>query len=340
MVDNERGIVTPEAVLLEFETAGVGSRTVAILIDLLAQFAAIIGLVLILGAAAAGGLPEIVGTVSIIVGLFLVIFGYPIAFETLWGGRTLGKAAMGLRVVTREGGPVRFRHAAIRGALGLVDLYLLLGAVAVVTSLLTKEGQRLGDLAAGTLVLRERTAAGHADSMVFPVPRGWEAYVASLDVSGVTTDQYGLVRDYLLRVNDLSRDARWHLGVRLANPIARAIHHDPPPGVPAESFLLCVAAAYQQRRGVPAGPTSTLGVPRIGPQGAPAATAARPDWTWGTTVGAPGPGSRPSTTPAVPPPPGARPDTSIPPPPTRAPAPPVAPPPVSPDAPPPFAQPE
>lgn len=252
MADRDRGIVTPEAVLLEFQIAQLGSRTVAILLDFLVMFAGLMAMVFVLGAAEAGGLPDVVGTIFVVVGLFLVFFGYPIISETVWSGRTLGKAAMGLRVVTREGAPVRFRHAAIRGALGLVDLYLFLGAVAVVTSLLTRDGQRLGDLAAGTVVLRERTARADAASMAFPVPPGWEPYVASLDVSAVGPEQYGVIRDLLLRTNELAAGARAHLAVRLANPVARTMNHQPPDGVPAESFLVCVAAACQQRRGVAA----------------------------------------------------------------------------------------
>jgi hypothetical protein len=251
---------------------------------------------LVLGAAAAGGLPEVVGTIFVVVALFLIFFGYPIVSETVWSGRTLGKAAMGLRVVTREGAPVRFRHAAIRGALSLVDLYLFLGAVAVVSSLLTRDGQRLGDLAAGTLVLRERTARANAASMTFPVPSGWESYVASLDVSAVSTEQYGVIRDLLLRVNELSDDARGHLGIRLANPMAQAMNHEPPAGVGAESFLVCVAAAYQQRRGGPTG------------------------WSSGTGVGQPPPGAAPPPPMGAPvstvaPPPGATSRSGVPPPP-------------------------
>ena len=88
---------------------------------------------------------------------FVVLWGYPTVMETLWRGRTIGKIALGLRVVTVEGAPVRFRHAAIRATLGLVDFLLTSGAGAVVSVLMTHRSQRLGDLVAGTVVLRERT---------------------------------------------------------------------------------------------------------------------------------------------------------------------------------------
>jgi uncharacterized RDD family membrane protein YckC len=103
---------------------------------------------------------------------FAVLWGYPTAMETLWRGRSLGKAALGLRVVTIEGAPVRFRHAAIRATLGVVDFLLTAGGAAVISVLLTPRSQRLGDLVAGTVVLRERTGLRPPVAVEFPVPGG------------------------------------------------------------------------------------------------------------------------------------------------------------------------
>jgi uncharacterized RDD family membrane protein YckC len=249
------GIVTPEAVLLEFETAGVGSRTAAELIDVAVQLTLLLLMSLAVSflAGVVGGGSGVVAAILFLVLTFLVILGYPVAFESLWNGRTLGKAALGLRVVTVEGGPVRFRHAAIRGILGLFSLWITFGSVAVLSVILTARNQRLGDLAAGTLVLRERTASATAAmAMSFPAPRGYEAYVTSIDVSALTSDQYGVIRSFLIRVLDLTLAARSALAVSLANRTAEQLHHTPPPGVAPEIFLACVAAAYQIRHGGPA----------------------------------------------------------------------------------------
>lgn len=240
-------IVTPEAVRLEFAPAGVGTRMVGLSIDLAAQFAALLALGLIVGLTTTGGVSDTVAVIFTIVGLFMIIFGYPVLCETLWGGRTLGKAAMGLRVRTKEGAPIRFRHAAIRGALGLVDFMLTLGLAATISVLATRDSQRLGDLAAGTLVLRERTASSLTSSpFAFYPPPGWEAYAAALDVGAMTADQYGLVRSFLLRAAQMTPAARHHLAFRLANPLAGVLAHQPPEGVPPEPFLHCAAAAYQR----------------------------------------------------------------------------------------------
>ena len=176
--------------LLDFAPAGVATRMLAIFIDLLIMGAALLALGLIVGLGNTGGLGETPAVIISLVGIFLVFFGYPIGCETLWDGRTVGKAALGLRVRTKEGAPVRFRHAAIRGALSLVDFWLTLGLAATLSVLLTRDSQRLGDLAAGTLVLRERTAAsGTSAGFAFYPPPGWGPYAASLHVGAMADEQ-------------------------------------------------------------------------------------------------------------------------------------------------------
>jgi uncharacterized RDD family membrane protein YckC len=261
------GIVTPEAVLLEFETAGVGSRTIAEILDLLVQVSALVALGLVVSVVASGGL-EFGGTLAVILTLvfsFLVLVGYPVAMETLWNGRTLGKAAMGLRVVTQEGGPIRFRHAAIRSILGLVELWVFLGSIAVVAIVLSPRNQRVGDMVAGTIVLRERSAAAPGVALSFPSPPGYEAYVASLDVTPVSPVQYSVIRSFLMRVLELSPTARPAMAIRLANATAVRMHHTPPPTVGPELFLVCVAAAYQHRHGGPAPMRPTWGTAAFSP---------------------------------------------------------------------------
>ena len=242
------GIVTPEAVVLEFETAGLASRLIAAFLDAVIQLLVLVAV--LLAAFGLGGLGVELGGLAralLYVLLFLLVFGYPTAFETLWRGRTPGKAALGLRVVTIEGGPIRFRHAAIRAILGLFDKYLGSGLVGVVAVLGTRRNQRVGDLVAGTIVLRERSGARAPAAVRFSAPPGLEGYVASLDVARLGHEDYGTVRSFLLRASSLSPAARAHLAGQLAGPLAARLATAPPPGLPAEVFLVCVAAAHQQR---------------------------------------------------------------------------------------------
>ncbi|HWB73158.1 MAG TPA: RDD family protein [Egibacteraceae bacterium] len=252
------GIVTPEAVRLDLETAGLGSRTAAALIDLTIQFSALyaLGLAGALIAASVGpGLPGWLGVTLVLLLVFALLFGYPLALETLWRGRTIGKAALGLRVVTVEGAPVRFRHAFARAALGLVDFYATFGAAAVLSVLLSRRNQRLGDLVAGTVVLRERSAQRAPTSVRFAVPPGAESYAATVDPAGLTVDDYRTVREFLLRAPGLRPEVRADLAARIARPLAARVRHRPPAGVGPELFLACLAARYQRR-----GRAATAGV--------------------------------------------------------------------------------
>lgn len=244
-------IVTPDAVGLDVEVATVGTRGIAYIIDL-----AIFGVVLFflsLTQAVLGGAGFVPGWLAIAILLVLTFawqFGYPIGFETLWRGRTPGKAVMGLRVVTVEGGPIRFRHAAIRAVIGIVELLSTMGVPAILTCLTSSRSQRLGDMAAGTIVVRSRArrAIGVPTAEVWYPPRGLEAYVAQLDVSAIGSQEYALIRETLRRGAQLPPQIAAKVSDDLAVQIRDRVQPAPPPGCPPEVFLTAVAAAVQQRR--------------------------------------------------------------------------------------------
>lgn len=242
-----QGVVTPEAVILQFDTAGVGSRIAAQAIDFAIKILLLVVFYLIyLTLDSVGGVAYL-GVTLAIFGTFIVTFGYPVAFETLWNGRTPGKAAFGLRVVTTDGAPIRFRHAAIRGALGVLEIPTNSGAIAFLSCLLTTRNQRLGDLVAGTLVLRERSAARPPQATSFIPPPGAEEFTLNLDVSSLTADDYIAIRSFLVRANSLQAKARLELSNQLGLQFAGRTKASVPVGMPAEIFLTCLAAAYQRR---------------------------------------------------------------------------------------------
>jgi uncharacterized RDD family membrane protein YckC len=250
-VDRRDGIVTPEAVLLRFDTAGLPSRALAKAVDVAIAGAALL-LSLALVALAADGLEASGATVVVLVVSTLGLFAYPAVAEGRWG-TTVGKAACGLRVVTVEGGPVGVRHGLIRAALQVVDIVLLpIGVIGAASMLASPLDQRVGDRVAGTVVLRARSGAADAMALAFPPLPGYEAYVASLDVTAVTPGQYEVLRSFLTRVDQLQPAARAHLAQRLAGPLSAAMRHAVPPTLHPELFCACVAAAYQQRHGGPA----------------------------------------------------------------------------------------
>lgn len=244
-VNAGRGIVTPQGVVLDLETAGVGYRGVARALDIAVLLAA--------GVIIFTLFTFITGTVGLVlqaIGGFVLVFGYPLVSETFFRGRTIGKWAVGLRVVTLEAGPVGFRESFIRSIFQIIDILASFGSVALVSSLLSNRSQRLGDLAAGTFVIRDPKSLPHYPAVPFTPPMGTEALVSNLDVSKLRPKQERVIRSFLLRVGSLSHPARVHLGNTLAANVSRTLGHDSAIfGLPPEPYLVAVMAAHQLREG-------------------------------------------------------------------------------------------
>ena len=242
------GIVTPEAVVLDVETAGFASRVLAGLIDLAIQVMALFFLSILFGLAIGGDDSGLVTAFAI--AFFIVLFGYPIAFETLTRGRTPGKMALGIRAVTDAGAPIRLREATLRAMGGVVDKVLPPGGVTgALFVLLTPRHQRIGDLIAGTIVIRDPERFVVTPALWFSAPRGLEAYAETIDPTAITVDQYTVIRSFLTRGAVLSLPVRNSIATDLAGRLAREIHHARPNYVPAEAFLICAMARYQRRNG-------------------------------------------------------------------------------------------
>jgi uncharacterized RDD family membrane protein YckC len=156
-------IDTPEQIALEFPLAGVGSRFLALAFDTLLQLGAAIVLVLVVAVAGAmGWLPVTVRPwmmAALIAGLFVLNMAYFALFESLWTGQTPGKRLVGLRVIDASGRPLTVFAAIIRNLIRIVDQVPGVYAVAILSVLITRHQQRLGDLAAGTVVVHERSEA-------------------------------------------------------------------------------------------------------------------------------------------------------------------------------------
>lgn len=174
-----------------------------------------------------------------------VVIGYPVTFETATRGRTLGKLAMGLRVVREDGGPIQFRHAFVRGLLSAIEIWISLGAIALITSLASARGKRLGDYLAGTVVVRERMPERAAP--VTPMPPALVPWAASLELSRVPDDLALAARQFLSRQSGLAPAVRESMGDRLASSLAAVTAPPPPPGTPAWAFLAAVLAERRRR---------------------------------------------------------------------------------------------
>ncbi|MEU2263138.1 RDD family protein [Streptomyces sp. NPDC019645] len=238
------GVVTGDAVVLGLRPARLPSRALALVIDLALVWAAYL-LISVGLAIATASLDEAAGMAVSIATFVLVLVGAPIAVETLSHGRSLGKLACGLRVVRDDGGPIRFRHALVRGAMGVVEILMTFGAIACIASLVSARGRRIGDVFAGTLVVRERVPAR---SVYVPPPPPWlVGRFTELDLSGVPDDLWLAVRQYLTRLNQLDPEVSRSLAERLAGDLAACTGTPVPAGVPAGAFLAAVVNERQTR---------------------------------------------------------------------------------------------
>ncbi|WP_225822234.1 RDD family protein [Streptomyces naphthomycinicus] len=238
-------LVTGEAVALELRPAKLPSRALAVLLDLAVTMVAYIIVITVLVASTAS-LDEAAQVALSIAAFLLVLVGGPIAVETLSHGRSLGKLAFGLRVVRDDGGPIRFRHALVRGAIGVVEILVTLGVVACVASLVSARGRRLGDVFAGTLVVRERIPVGRAGFV--PPPPPWLAgRFTGLDLSAVPDGLWLAVRQYLTRMQQLDPQVSAGMAQRLAADLAERTGAVLPRELPAAAFLAAVVHERQTR---------------------------------------------------------------------------------------------
>jgi len=240
-------VVTGEAVVLEVPCARFPSRLLALVIDMAIQVILIIILFLIVGLAAQNGLDVASAGAVGLAALVIVIVGYPAIWETLTRGASPGKYALGLRVVSDDGGPERFRQALVRALAAVVEIWLLLGFPALISSLLSERGKRLGDLFAGTFVIQQRLPAKQNAAPLPLVPPELALWGAGLEMSGLTEQTAETARRYLARLPELTPAAQAELGQRIAGAVSAQVSPSPPPGTPAWAYLSAVLAERRNR---------------------------------------------------------------------------------------------
>jgi uncharacterized RDD family membrane protein YckC len=206
-------IETPEGVSVTVPLAGVGSRFIAATIDLAIQATVIIVALIVFVSYGVGGGAG-VGIFSIV--FFVMFFVYDVAFEVLSGGRTPGKRWTGLRVVRAGGQPVNFVTSAIRNIIRPVDFLPSAYLLGIATILVTKRNQRLGDLAAGTVVARA-PRKGVRPPQSAAAPAELPTSLVAWDVSAISASDVAVVRSFLERRESLERGARAELARTMAS---------------------------------------------------------------------------------------------------------------------------
>lgn len=241
-------VATPEGVELELVLAGLASRFMAERVDALAI--GLLAAALIALAALAGGAAALLLLTLAVGGLILLSIAFHVAFEVLGGGRTPGKRACGLRVVMEGGEAIGLRASAVRNLVRLVEGPTVLYVPAIVAILATRRNQRLGDVAAGTLVVREPRAPRQRrrDRARSPArsPATAGLRLADWDVSAITGEDLAAIRSFLERRDGFSPAARRGLARELAARLGAKVA-GPPAGLAAETLLEGIAAAKSAR---------------------------------------------------------------------------------------------
>lgn len=236
-MDEHLTISTPEQVAFQYEMAGIGSRFVASLLDHLILVTALILINcafygLALGAIMRSADESVVYLVLAIITLvsFTLFWGYFVLFETIWNGQTPGKRAGRLRVIRRDGQPVRAGEVMIRNLVRLIDFLPGFYAIGLITMFINKDACRLGDLAAGTIVVREGELTNLSDIRV-PVtsssnPSTQPAY-ASIPASS-TSSAYS---SYSTSPYASQPETPYSTGASSYNAPPAAPRYDPLPGI-------------------------------------------------------------------------------------------------------------
>ncbi|MBW4525675.1 MAG: RDD family protein [Phormidium tanganyikae FI6-MK23] len=251
---NRIKIRTPESVELEFTLAGIGNRTIALVVDYLLWGAVLIGL-LIFWSVLSFQLQQYFPTVSnielwitaiSILMTFAVYTGYFVFFETLWRGQTPGKRYSKIRVIRDDGQPIGVAQAILRALIRPIDDTFFVGMLLII---LTKREKRLGDLIAGTMVIQEErsiaastfTTSSEAESLA-------DELLTAQNLNALLPDDFAVIREYLQRRSLLDARARTDLSLKLARQARDLIGmQDLPFQMTPDLFLEAVYLAYQRR---------------------------------------------------------------------------------------------
>ena len=247
-------ISTPENVDLHLELAGIGNRVLACLIDTVVTYTvcAALWLIVWLGCFLIGMSNNMSHTsaiacgVIVLVGMlasFVVIFFYYVIFEGFWQGQTPGKRAAQIRVIDQNGQPINWSQVWLRNFIRVFDMGLML--IGLIVMVIDKNERRIGDFAAGTLVIRERAPDFLIQNIVIP-PAAKEAST-TLDVGRVSPQEYDLLLSFLRRREKMALSQRPLVARELENHFRAKLDQPVTGNLNSELFLESVYCAYQAR---------------------------------------------------------------------------------------------
>lgn len=243
-VADDDELVTGEAVGLDVRPASFVLRLAGVVIDYVVYLLALAGLLVVVSLAASRGLVDSsTSKALVVVALVLCLVVAPTAVETATRGRSLGKLAVGARVVRLDGGAIGFRHAFTRALVGLLEIVTTTGGIAVVVALLNGRSRRLGDLMAGTYALNER--APKESRVVYGVPVALTGWATTADVARLPDSLARRISAFLQQAPRLVPASRIRVAAGLAAEASAYV--SPLPAVDPETFVAAVSALRRER---------------------------------------------------------------------------------------------
>lgn len=237
------GVLTGEAVALDVRGASAIMRAGGAAIDMLATYLLLLASFWGVSSLASVGIDQAAGQAigtALLVLWFVIV---PTAVETATGGRSLGKLALGVRVVRDDGGGIALRHAFVRALVGVFEIYLTFGGLAFLVGLLNPQGKRLGDILAGTHAQVERVPAP-IDARI-ELPASLAGWAATADVGRMPTPLARRIVGFFEHAPHLDPARRTVLATALANEVAPYV--SPVPAVPPAVLLAGVIAVRRER---------------------------------------------------------------------------------------------
>ncbi len=236
-------IVTGEAVALEVRAASVLTRVLAAALDIVLYAAIAVSVSMLIAAVPPSDEAAFAAVAIATIAAVTVVI--PTTVETLTRGRSLGKLAAGIAIVRDDGGPVRFRQAFTRALLGIGELWLTAGGIALVVAILHPKGKRLGDIAAGTYCVRVRAAQQVGPPLTMPPELA--RWAGNADIRALPDGVALTARRFIARAPTLNPHSRETLGRALAARVEPLVSPPPPWGTPPERFLAAVLVVRRDR---------------------------------------------------------------------------------------------
>ncbi|MBA5846945.1 RDD family protein [Gordonia amicalis] len=237
-------LVSGEAVALALPPGGLGYRILSGMIDVALGIALWLILwwltyqvAIDLNEAWRGAVNTMLPIVSVI--------ALPTVVETLTGGKTVGHLVVGLRTVRDDAGPIGFRHSLTRALVGFIEMYACLGLPALISAAISRKNKRLGDLLAGTYVIRDRHRVEEQNPV--EMPAGLASWAVSADIVALPDGLAVIIRQFLNGRHGMKPEPRAFAARRLVFDAAPFVAPAPPQGAPFED-VLCAIMAERRRR--------------------------------------------------------------------------------------------